>query len=164
MSPSTTPNLFANAYKFNFKDNSITLRFNFGWRGVIISSTMCPFGNACEENEIHIFKKCSTTKEIHGLLIIGWNDLPILNNSFDAFLGINSTYSVVSRSQDILESISRALLWTIWANMNSMLFNSKMNRLSTLAYEVKILSFLWLKSRAKWGKDFLWDSWVNNPL
>ena len=81
-------------------------------------------------------------------------------------MGLNFTIKVGSRYLDTLEAISRAFLWTIWNYRNDVIFNTntKVKSPFALAYDVKALAFLWIRIRAKWGRNMIWNFWVENPL
>ncbi|CAH1415793.1 unnamed protein product [Lactuca virosa] len=67
-------------------------RANLARRGVGIPSTLCPMCNAFEENEDHIFKYCSTTRELGALLRLWWKDALNENDSLDNLIGVNSIH------------------------------------------------------------------------
>lgn len=136
---------------------------NLARRVVNIPTICCLLCNALRKT-VHIFKNCSIAKEICGHLLNWWKYLLVVNDSFNGLLGLNSSFTMATRPLEILEVMSRAFLWNIRTYRNDLVLKGMVERPNTLAYEVNVLAFLWIKSKAKWGRDLLSEAWANNPL
>nr|KAJ0228233.1 hypothetical protein LSAT_V11C100039910 [Lactuca sativa] len=133
-----------NIFIWRVRLGKLSTRLNLAQRGVNIPNTFCPLCNAFEENEVHIFKKCSKTLEIHGHIHTWWNDFPTSTDSLEDLLG--KRYCKSGKNDVIFNT------------------NTKVKSSLALAYDVKALAFLWIRNRAKWGRNLIWNFWVENPL
>lgn len=71
---------------------------------------MCPMCNAFEENEDHLFKECSTVKELRAHLTIWWKDGPLSKDNLNEIMGVNTNLANSNRGIDITDAASRAYL------------------------------------------------------
>ncbi|MFS7978149.1 hypothetical protein Hanom_Chr10g00912221 [Helianthus anomalus] len=55
-------------------------------------------------------------------------------------------------------TIMQTAVWVIWKALNEAIFKGKQPRVSSLIEEIKVLGYLWFKSRAK-AAELTWEEW-----
>ncbi|KAL4555978.1 hypothetical protein LXL04_038612 [Taraxacum kok-saghyz] len=84
---------------------------------------------------------------------IGFLASPIV---IDDFL-VHQPHSNKSKAKEVWDSISRALLWSLWFYRNELVFEGKVKTTMELVMEVKRTAFMWSKIRSKNLKNVDWD-------
>ncbi|KAK9048646.1 hypothetical protein SSX86_032388 [Deinandra increscens subsp. villosa] len=133
-------------------------RTNLASRGITVPSMLCPICQELPETESHLFTGCPTASLLWS--IVGQWCFKQCRPFFDVkdlLLDVPDRSSTKSK-EFFVDVVIRATVWTLWKNRNQLVFQERRNSMQTLIVEVKSLSFLWVKARARhW--DVGWDEW-----
>ncbi|KAJ0941986.1 putative RNA-directed DNA polymerase [Helianthus annuus] len=132
-------------------------------RNFQITSSECIFCKEVVESADHLFAACRFTQEI-------WEELfrwcrittPFFFSAKDV-LGLHIHCRGSRRWQKIVYSVVQTAIWCIWRMRNEAVFNNKRAVAKNVVEETKVLSFLWLKHRAKAIK-LTWEDWCRFDL
>ncbi|KAJ0895798.1 putative RNA-directed DNA polymerase [Helianthus annuus] len=132
-------------------------------RNFQITSSDCVLCEEAEESCDHLFAACSFTQEIWEE-VFRWGRIatPFFFSAKDV-LGYNTHCRGSRRWQKIIYSIVQTAIWCIWRTRNDVVFNNKRMAVKNVVEEIKVLSFLWLKHRAK-AIALTWEDWCNFDL
>ncbi|KAJ0435377.1 putative reverse transcriptase zinc-binding domain-containing protein [Helianthus annuus] len=162
---------------FVFKWNKwLPLKVNiFGWRmslnrlptkeclikrKIQIINDLCPLCMEFTETLDHIFTTCHCAQKIWSL-ISSWINLPHVMPFY--IIDILKFHEGIKGSSNFVTAVQSVMLlacWALWKHRNSIVFNGKKLNIQGIMEEVKVLGFLWLKSRVKSLnlKEDQWDS------
>ncbi|PWA40262.1 RNA-directed DNA polymerase, eukaryota [Artemisia annua] len=118
-------------------------------RNIQIADSLCVLCESAEENVDHLFSGCifasrlwqhiSTWCKVPNIFVFSFKDLLDLHN----FVGLSG------KKKEIFYGLMIIVCWCIWRARNSFKFQNKKARMEGIIGEVKVLGFLWAKSRAK---------------
>ncbi|KAJ0932912.1 hypothetical protein HanPSC8_Chr04g0179101 [Helianthus annuus] len=120
---------------------------------------MCSKCGKEEETTEHLIFKCVLTRAIW------WNIMVWLKISHNE--EVNSCEEQFQRIQacngskewkKIIMAIFMITIWHIWKSRNELIFNGQNESVTKSVDEIKELSFLWIKERAKM-KNLVWERW-----
>ncbi|XP_022021317.1 uncharacterized protein LOC110921327 [Helianthus annuus] len=132
-------------------------------RNFHITSSECVFLEETVESGDHLFAACSFTQEI-------WEELlrwcRIATPFFFCVRGVLDLHTHCRGSrrwQKIVDSVVQMVIWCIWRMRNDAVFNNKRAAVKNVVEKIKVLSFLWLKHRAK-ALTLTWEDWCRFDL
>ncbi|KAL8267528.1 hypothetical protein R6Q59_004872 [Mikania micrantha] len=67
------------------------------------------------------------------------------------------------RRKEAFHAVILTSIWCIWKLRNEKIFKGKRAAIPGLLEEIKPLSFLWVKNRARWN-ELTWEDWCNFVL
>ncbi|KAM0026479.1 putative reverse transcriptase zinc-binding domain-containing protein [Helianthus debilis subsp. tardiflorus] len=132
-------------------------------RNVQLDSYLCKICGEVDETEDHLFVGCQFALAIWDI-VAEWIRCP----SFFAFtvkdvIGFHNQIWGTRNWRKLVQSIIMVTLWGIWRARNDRVFNDKEPRVEEVKNEIRQLSFLWFKHRAK-RPSVTWDNWCNMEL
>ncbi|KAL4579592.1 hypothetical protein LXL04_015745 [Taraxacum kok-saghyz] len=144
--------------------NRLPTRSNLLSRGINTTDPSCPWCHSTVETGQHILVDCRTSKEVFAHVAAWASDIgfPASPNVIDDFL-VHQPHPNRSKAKEVWDSISRALLWSLWCYRNELVFEGKVKTTMELV-EVKRTAFMWSKIRSKNLKNVDWDKWMINPM
>ena len=151
-----------NLFVWRLLRDKLPTRDNLSTRGVAFNSNLCPACNCFPETADHLFLRCSTTKMLRARLSTWWPKLPNPDRCRDVqslLQGASDTRLPVMDKLKV-EVILRAFIWVVWCSRNNMLFRGKIPYIPNLEYEVKNTSYLWVKVRSKFGRNWNKEEWM----
>ncbi|KAL4560225.1 hypothetical protein LXL04_032375 [Taraxacum kok-saghyz] len=113
--------------------------------------------NSREEDETHLFMRCSTALEVMARLKSWWGLLPNLmqiSNVDDLVMGHRGT------AADRYEVVVHAFMWVLWLHRNELIFKGQVKGMAQLVSEVRALSFEWYKNRGKCHSSIDYNNWA----
>ncbi|KAK1420098.1 hypothetical protein QVD17_21428 [Tagetes erecta] len=144
--------------------NRLPLRVSLAHRGVHLDLAECPICNSGLEDKDHIFAYCPFASMVWTQVGV-WLKLPIVSSSSLDNIMDTTGYGMRNGSslQIIVDSVLKSALWCIWKTRNDRVFKNINPCPYKTVEEIKILSFLWVKNRAKFGW-LEWNMWVSFNL
>ncbi|KAK1422772.1 hypothetical protein QVD17_18058 [Tagetes erecta] len=144
--------------------NRLPLRVSLAHRGVHLDLAECPICNSGLEDKDHIFAYCPFASMVWTQVGV-WLKLPIVSSSSLDNIMDTTGYGMRNGSslQIIVDSVLKSALWCIWKTRNDRVFKNINPCPYKTVEEIKILSFLWVKNRAKFGW-LEWNMWVGSNL
>jgi len=118
-------------------------------RGVLPSSAMsCIVGCDCIESATHLFLPCTLSVDLWAL-VLNWLGISFVHDGElrHHFLQFTKMAGMPLSTQVFLRIIWFATIWVIWRERNSRVFKNTTSSPFTLIEQVKLHSFLWLKSK-----------------
>ncbi|XP_022003475.1 uncharacterized protein LOC110900926 [Helianthus annuus] len=132
-------------------------------RGVSLHSSNCKICCVEPENEEHLFVGCPLAEALW-LMISNWSGVDVSSiTSVTNLIKDGWTRAGNKLEKKIYTLIIYAAFWIIWKYRNEVIFRSLKKRTADLFEEIMILSFDWVKHRAK-KVDVIWDKWRVNPF
>ncbi|KAJ0597677.1 hypothetical protein HanRHA438_Chr04g0185621 [Helianthus annuus] len=129
----------------------------------MVQNTWCKLCNEAEESTLHLFGSCRVTEQIWDLVshwcrlksiyILELKDLAIIQNQ--------NRGSVKWRK--VISLVIQTVVWVIWRTRNEATFNGKQANLTRMKEEIKMLGYMWLKSRAN-ALSLTWENWCHFDL
>ncbi|KAD4179777.1 hypothetical protein E3N88_28368 [Mikania micrantha] len=169
----------SNGVQSYFWNNWIPKKVNFlAWRAELdklptmdvlkrrrlqLDSCWCVFCKEYEESAEHIFLSCWVAQKIWEN-ITKWCRL-----RFGFFFSIQDLVDPRSfgkgskKWKKIIHGVLATFIWCVWRSRNAALFDSKPIVVENIVDEIKILSFLWVRNRAKFN-SLSWSQWCNFDL
>ncbi|KAJ0482819.1 putative RNA-directed DNA polymerase [Helianthus annuus] len=127
-------------------------------RNVQMESTDCVLCDESMESGDHIFAACRYVQEI-------WEDIfkwcRINTPFFFCAKDVLEIYRYCHGSRrwkNVVYSVIQTAIWCIWRMRNDAVFNNKRVAVANVVNEIKVLSFLWIKNRAK-AASLTWENW-----
>ncbi|TYI70328.1 hypothetical protein E1A91_D08G213800v1, partial [Gossypium mustelinum] len=96
----------------------------------IVADARCPRCKLEEEDCNHIFRECSTIKDVWRFIQLSW----VLNNAQDTFW--NWLTWVFSRGTTEQCRIFCCGLWTIWTNRNKLVYENRQTTARDISYKI----------------------------
>ncbi|KAJ0613479.1 hypothetical protein HanIR_Chr02g0051791 [Helianthus annuus] len=114
---------------------------------------------------VKVNRKCNNYKFLFFLILIdGWTRCPrLFAFTVKDVINIHNQIRGTRRWRKLMHSIVMVTLLGIWRSRNDWVFNDKEPSLDELKNEIRQLSFLWFKHRAK-RFSVTWDHWCNMEL
>ncbi|KAL4560883.1 hypothetical protein LXL04_033039 [Taraxacum kok-saghyz] len=102
----------------------------------------CALCNLVDETEHHLFVECSAAKELTAHISL-WAAPPRFPSSINSIEDLLSQqlHLFKCKEREMLEAISRALIWTICSSRNELLFEGKVKTNQMLIMEVNGLAY-----------------------
>ncbi|KAL4576093.1 hypothetical protein LXL04_012181 [Taraxacum kok-saghyz] len=162
---SPTVPIKTNVFIWRARLDRLPTRANLNRRGVNLQDDKCVLCNLVEESAQHLLVECSTAKELIASISLWAASIkfPAFINSIEDLI-CQQVHPTKSKEREMWDTISRAMLWTIWSFRNTLLFEGKVKTNMMLLREVKELAYNWLKSRSVFCKHIKWSDWNCNPL
>ncbi|KAJ0428711.1 putative RNA-directed DNA polymerase [Helianthus annuus] len=132
-------------------------------RRVNVPNTQCSLCDAPEETSDHLFADCQFAQRIWDRLS-HWCRLPpcFFFEAKDVLeLQVHSRGSI--KWKKVLYTVIQTAIWSIWKVRNGVVFSQKRPALDSVFEEIRVLSFLWLRNRAK-VLALTWNDWINFNL
>ena len=132
-------------------------------RCIDVQDVSCPLCQSVEESSKHVFSGCCFTFGVWS--IIGkWCKIdPIFAFDIEDLLLLHQNAAESKWAKKIIRGIVMISCWAIWNERNKKVFQGENPSVVKVVATVKSLSFLWLKSRARFN-SLHWKDWVCSPL
>ncbi|KAM0036425.1 putative reverse transcriptase zinc-binding domain-containing protein [Helianthus debilis subsp. tardiflorus] len=132
-------------------------------RNFQINSLDCVLCEEAEESCDHLFAACSFTQGIWEE-VFSWCRIatPFFFGAKDVLV-YNTFCRGSGRWKKIIYSVVQTAIWCIWRTRNEVIFKNKRMTVKNVVEEIKVLSFLWFKHRAK-TLTITWEDWCNFDL
>ncbi|KAK1436799.1 hypothetical protein QVD17_02582 [Tagetes erecta] len=146
----------------------------FGWRSSldripcklglakrnIIPDPFCQSCNSMEEDANHILLNCQFARRIWSALSI-WCKLPVFAaTNVSDLLKVPNLWPLSPEKKKVIYAIFLSTLWCLWKAWNDRNFNNLFKTDRDILGDIKSLSFLWIKTRAKMI-NLKWRQWCN---
>ncbi|XP_035838867.1 uncharacterized protein LOC118486491 [Helianthus annuus] len=127
-------------------------------RGVVVIDDLCSFCSAGSDSVDHIFTLCPFALGLWEKISFWCRIKNFFIFSFRDLLEIHEQGTRSASDRLILHGIIISACWVLWKARNDIRFNGKRRNVEDLFSEVRVLSFFWLKHRAKKGL-LDWGNW-----
>nr|KAJ0208844.1 hypothetical protein LSAT_V11C400207080 [Lactuca sativa] len=143
--------------------NRLPTRSNLHHRGIDVSTILCPCCGEVIEDGVHLFLKCSMTRQLW-LKFARWIDLtvPSFNSIEDVFEWIDSEV-VANARRLIIDTTCATLIWVLWTYRNALVFGIVKYKKELMFDSIVSFSFNWFCSMNRKVKKTI-TGWLQNPL
>ncbi|KAJ0751570.1 putative reverse transcriptase zinc-binding domain-containing protein [Helianthus annuus] len=127
-------------------------------RNVQVPSVNCPICGNDEETIEHLFIACPFAQQLWDV-VSRWvkiSALFLLERS--DLIYFHSHVRGSGRWKKVIYLVMQAVVWCTWRARNDLVFNRKQPRIGSVIDDIKSLSFLWFKSRARMV-SLTWEQW-----
>ncbi|PWA47226.1 RNA-directed DNA polymerase, eukaryota [Artemisia annua] len=131
-------------------------------RNIPVSDVSCVLCGDSEESLEHLFTGCIFASRIWSFISSWCKTQSFFVFSFKDLLEFHKYSGLSGIAKDILYGIIIISCWCIWRARNNFKFQSKKAKVEVVIGEIKVLGFLWAKSRAK-VPSLDWDRWCKFP-
>ncbi|XP_022031336.1 uncharacterized protein LOC110932299 [Helianthus annuus] len=132
-------------------------------RNVIVQDNCCKMCGEEVESALHLFASCSIADQIWEFISRWCRIRRVYALELKDLTNIHKCNSGTQRWQKVVSLVTQAALWVIWRSRNEAVFEGKQPRVNRMKEEIKILGYMWLKSRVKNG-NISWGDWCNFDL
>ncbi|KAJ0445231.1 putative RNA-directed DNA polymerase [Helianthus annuus] len=132
-------------------------------RNVDLPSVRCNLCNAFEESALHLFGACSVAIQVWDYIARWCRLKPIFILELKDLANIHNQNRGSKMWKKAVYLVVQTTIWCIWRSRNSTVFNRKRVSVTNIIEEIKLLGFLWMRSRIK-GREITWESWVSFNL
>ncbi|KAJ0578053.1 hypothetical protein HanIR_Chr05g0243041 [Helianthus annuus] len=73
----------------------------------------------------------------------------------------HSEHSEIKRN--VFQGVIIITSWRLWKSKNERIFSNKVSKVADIVSDVKVMGFLWVKNKVKWG-TVDWEKWCNFNL
>ncbi|KAJ0533166.1 putative reverse transcriptase zinc-binding domain-containing protein [Helianthus annuus] len=132
-------------------------------RQITITNNRCSMCDELDETSDHLFAECQFAQQIWDR-VSHWCRLPPC-----FFFGAKDVLELQEHScgsgkwKKALYTVIQTVIWSIWKARNDVIFNRKRVTSDTVFEETRVLSFLWLRNRAK-VPALTWNDWKDFNL
>ncbi|KAJ0522604.1 putative reverse transcriptase zinc-binding domain-containing protein [Helianthus annuus] len=118
-------------------------------RNIQVVNDLCPFCSESPESLEHLFTAYRCAHEVWYMISSWINSPQVMAFSVLNILRFHENINGSSIYCKAVQSVILLTCWVLWKHRNNITFNGMKMNLQGIVDEVKVLGFLWLKSRAK---------------
>ncbi|XP_035845398.1 uncharacterized protein LOC118491608 [Helianthus annuus] len=129
-------------------------------RNIIVPKKNCVFCDYISETVEHLFSGCIFATGIWAA-VTSWCRIPnIFVFSVRDIVDLHKSVGLDGITKIAFQGIMFTALWSIWRARNNHIFSEKKQSVLDLVTEIKTVSFLWFRSRYRYG-CIDWKDWCN---
>ncbi|KAL9997323.1 putative reverse transcriptase zinc-binding domain-containing protein [Helianthus debilis subsp. tardiflorus] len=132
-------------------------------RNIQLPSSRCCLCNEHDETALHFFGACSVASQIWDFVSKWCKIKPIFIFELKDFGNIHKQNRGSKLWKKGLQLVVQTAIWCLWRSRNAVVFNQKRYSVAGIIEEIKILGFLWMRSRTK-ARNLKWEDWVSFDL
>lgn len=138
-------------------------RVSLAGRNIFVASDTCQLCGDSAETTEHLFICCGFSQVVWQLVAQWCKIGPIYAFHIKDLLELHSHIGGSAKKKKAFYAICLTTMWCIWRHRNDAVFNLKQPSIQTVLGDIKTLSFLWVKARAK-QHSLVWDVWCTFNL
>ncbi|MFS7930782.1 putative RNA-directed DNA polymerase [Helianthus anomalus] len=127
-------------------------------RNISVQNNLCALCGDYAETSEHLFVACQFAQIVWQNIADWCNIPPIYAFELNDVLSIHETCSGNSTKKKGIHAVVLVSIWSIWKLRNDSVFNNSVPHTTKILDEIKAMSFLWVKNRAKLV-SLTWSDW-----
>ncbi|XP_035834229.1 uncharacterized protein LOC118482710 [Helianthus annuus] len=132
-------------------------------RNVVVTNSRCRMCDEEDESALHLFGSCRVADQIWEFISRWCRIRSIFILELSDLANIHKRNRGSERWKKAVSMVTQAAIWVIWRSRNDAVFNGKHPNVSRMKEEIKMLGYMWLKSRVKL-ENLAWVNWCNFDL
>ncbi|XP_076918970.1 uncharacterized protein LOC143579598 [Bidens hawaiensis] len=128
-------------------------------RNISLESVDCPACGEVEETTDHVFISCGLAQSVWHAISTWCKVSNLFAFCVRDIIELHKYAKFPKRKAKAFYAVCLATLWCLWKSRNDIVYNGVMITVESVVEDVKALSFLWVKNRAK-SSSFSWADWV----
>ncbi|KAF5772129.1 putative reverse transcriptase zinc-binding domain-containing protein [Helianthus annuus] len=136
---------------------------NLARRNIHIPNLRCKICDESDETSSHLFVECYLAQKVWDFVVEWCKIRPFFILEIKDLVNIHNGYRGSAKWRRVIWSVIQVAIWVVWKTRNEVVFSHKKPNFERMKEEIKLLSFFWIKNRAK-RVVLSWDDWCKFEL